>query len=140
MAKRRPLTGAAFALPFLVELIRFSLRFTFLSGEGCSHMVSTMFEKIWDSHIVAEPEDQPALIYIDLHLVHEVTSPQSGSPTGKYAGPISQSPRSTTTFRPTKRGRRPSRTRSHASRSILSGKTAKRPAWSCTTSIRPHRA
>ena len=40
-------------------------------------MVSTMFEKIWDSHIVAEPEDQPALIYIDLHLVHEVTSPQA---------------------------------------------------------------
>jgi len=40
-------------------------------------MASTMFEKIWDSHIVAEPEDQPALIYIDLHLVHEVTSPQA---------------------------------------------------------------
>ena len=40
-------------------------------------MVSTMFEKIWDSHIGAEPEDQPALIYIDLHLVHEVTSPQA---------------------------------------------------------------
>ncbi len=40
-------------------------------------MVSTMFEKIWNSHIVAEPEDQPALIYIDLHLVHEVTSPQA---------------------------------------------------------------
>ncbi|MCZ6538965.1 MAG: 3-isopropylmalate dehydratase large subunit [Chloroflexi bacterium] len=32
---------------------------------------------MWDSHIVAEPEDQPALIYIDLHLVHEVTSPQA---------------------------------------------------------------
>jgi len=40
-------------------------------------MGKTMFEKIWDSHIVAEPEDQPALIYIDLHLVHEVTSPQA---------------------------------------------------------------
>ncbi|MDP6667996.1 MAG: 3-isopropylmalate dehydratase large subunit [Dehalococcoidia bacterium] len=40
-------------------------------------MARTMFEKIWESHIVAEPEDQPPLIYIDLHLVHEVTSPQA---------------------------------------------------------------
>jgi 3-isopropylmalate/(R)-2-methylmalate dehydratase large subunit len=40
-------------------------------------MAKTMFEKIWEQHIVAEPEDQPALIYIDLHLVHEVTSPQA---------------------------------------------------------------
>ncbi len=41
------------------------------------HMAKTMFEKIWEQHIVAEPEGQPALIYIDLHLVHEVTSPQA---------------------------------------------------------------
>ncbi|HCI85634.1 MAG TPA: 3-isopropylmalate dehydratase large subunit, partial [Dehalococcoidia bacterium] len=40
-------------------------------------MAKTMFEKIWEQHIVAEPEGQPALIYIDLHLVHEVTSPQA---------------------------------------------------------------
>ncbi len=40
-------------------------------------MPKTMFEKIWERHIVAEPEDQPALIYVDLHLVHEVTSPQA---------------------------------------------------------------
>src|ERR1700736_455561 len=37
----------------------------------------TMFEKIWDDHIVSESTGQPALIYIDLHLVHEVTSPQA---------------------------------------------------------------
>ena len=37
----------------------------------------TMFEKIWDSHIVREPHGKPALIYVDLHLVHEVTSPQA---------------------------------------------------------------
>tara|TARA_B110000263_G_scaffold56241_1_gene47821 strand:+ start:856 stop:2262 length:1407 start_codon:yes stop_codon:yes gene_type:complete len=37
----------------------------------------TMFEKLWDKHIVAEPKDQPAILYIDLHLVHEVTSPQA---------------------------------------------------------------
>ena len=40
-------------------------------------MAKTMFEKIWEQHIVAELEGQPALIYIDLHLVHEVTSPQA---------------------------------------------------------------
>ena len=40
-------------------------------------MPKTMFEKIWDAHVVAEPEGQPPLLYIDLHLVHEVTSPQA---------------------------------------------------------------
>jgi 3-isopropylmalate/(R)-2-methylmalate dehydratase large subunit len=37
----------------------------------------TLFEKIWDAHIVCEPQGEPALLYIDLHLVHEVTSPQA---------------------------------------------------------------
>ena len=37
----------------------------------------TLFEKIWDEHVVASPEGEPTLIYIDLHLVHEVTSPQA---------------------------------------------------------------
>jgi 3-isopropylmalate/(R)-2-methylmalate dehydratase large subunit len=37
----------------------------------------TLFEKIWDAHVVAAPEGQSALLYIDLHLVHEVTSPQA---------------------------------------------------------------
>ena len=37
----------------------------------------TMFEKIWNKHIVAEPKDRPEILYIDLHLVHEVTSPQA---------------------------------------------------------------
>ncbi len=40
-------------------------------------MPKTLFEKIWDAHIVAEPEGEPAVLYIDLHLVHEVTSPQA---------------------------------------------------------------
>src|SRR6267143_777803 len=40
-------------------------------------MARTLFEKLWDTHVVREPEDQPALLYIDLHLVHEVTSPQA---------------------------------------------------------------
>jgi 3-isopropylmalate/(R)-2-methylmalate dehydratase large subunit len=38
---------------------------------------STLFEKIWERHLVAEPEGEPALLYVDLHLVHEVTSPQA---------------------------------------------------------------
>ena len=37
----------------------------------------TMFEKIWNDHVVVAEEGKPALLYIDLHLVHEVTSPQA---------------------------------------------------------------
>ena len=37
----------------------------------------TMFEKIWQAHVVREAPGEPALLYIDLHLVHEVTSPQA---------------------------------------------------------------
>jgi 3-isopropylmalate/(R)-2-methylmalate dehydratase large subunit len=37
----------------------------------------TIIEKIWDNHIVSERPGAPALLYIDLHLVHEVTSPQA---------------------------------------------------------------
>jgi 3-isopropylmalate/(R)-2-methylmalate dehydratase large subunit len=37
----------------------------------------TMFEKIWKTHVVDEEPGRPALLYIDLHLVHEVTSPQA---------------------------------------------------------------
>lgn len=38
---------------------------------------TTLFEKLWDEHVVASPEGEPTLLYIDLHLVHEVTSPQA---------------------------------------------------------------
>ena len=37
----------------------------------------TMFEKIWDSHVVHDEPGQPTILYVDLHLVHEVTSPQA---------------------------------------------------------------
>jgi 3-isopropylmalate/(R)-2-methylmalate dehydratase large subunit len=44
-------------------------------------MPQTLFEKIWNAHVVAQetdsPTDSPAVLYIDLHLVHEVTSPQA---------------------------------------------------------------
>ena len=37
----------------------------------------TLYEKLWDEHVVASPPGEPTLIYIDLHLIHEVTSPQA---------------------------------------------------------------
>ncbi len=37
----------------------------------------TLFEKVWQQHLVAEPAGEPPLLYIDLQLVHEVTSPQA---------------------------------------------------------------
>jgi 3-isopropylmalate/(R)-2-methylmalate dehydratase large subunit len=40
-------------------------------------MTKTILEKIWDSHVVTQQPDSPAILYIDLHLVHEVTSPQA---------------------------------------------------------------
>jgi len=39
--------------------------------------VSTLLDKIWDRHVVVQEPDCPAVLYIDLHLVHEVTSPQA---------------------------------------------------------------
>ena len=40
-------------------------------------MTRTLFDKIWDAHVVAAEAGRPAVLYIDLHLVHEVTSPQA---------------------------------------------------------------
>ena len=40
-------------------------------------MAKTLFEKLWDAHVVRQEPEQPALLYIDCHLVHEVTSPQA---------------------------------------------------------------
>ena len=40
-------------------------------------MPRTLFDKLWDAHVVHESAGEPALIYIDLHLLHEVTSPQA---------------------------------------------------------------
>jgi 3-isopropylmalate/(R)-2-methylmalate dehydratase large subunit len=39
----------------------------------------TLFQKIWNAHVVAQQPESPAVLYIDLHLVHEVTSPQAFS-------------------------------------------------------------
>ena len=40
-------------------------------------MGRTIIEKVWDSHVVHEEAGAPTLLFIDLHLVHEVTSPQA---------------------------------------------------------------
>lgn len=42
-------------------------------------MAKTLYEKVWDTHIVVEKEGEAPLIYVDRHLVHEVTSPQAFS-------------------------------------------------------------
>jgi 3-isopropylmalate/(R)-2-methylmalate dehydratase large subunit len=42
-----------------------------------SNAPRTLFEKVWQQHLVAEPAGEPTLLYIDLQLVHEVTSPQA---------------------------------------------------------------
>ena len=43
----------------------------------------TLYQKIWDSHVVREDPGQPSIIYIDRHLIHEGTSPQAFAVRGK---------------------------------------------------------
>ena len=40
-------------------------------------MGKTLFERVWEAHLVAEPADESPLLFVDLHLVHEVTSAQA---------------------------------------------------------------
>ena len=40
-------------------------------------MSKTLYDKIWENHLVHEQSDGTSLIYVDRHLVHEVTSPQA---------------------------------------------------------------
>ena len=64
----------------------------------------TLFEKIWEEHVVHEKQHEPSLLYIDLHLVHEVTSPQAFEglrvPGARSARRIEPSPPWITTSRP----------------------------------------
>src|SRR5439155_17362072 len=55
-----------------------------MQATPCSHMVReadplgrTLAEKVWDDHVVRRTEGEPDLLFIDLHLIHEVTSPQA---------------------------------------------------------------
>ena len=69
-------------------------------------MAKTLFERIWERHLVAEPEGEPAIVFVDLHLIHEVTSPRrstaSGLRSGVSGGRTCRSRRWTTTSRPRK--------------------------------------
>jgi 3-isopropylmalate/(R)-2-methylmalate dehydratase large subunit len=73
----------------------------------------TLCEKIWDAHVVrAETADAPAVLYVDLHLVHEVTSPQAftelrerGLPVRRPDRTLATMDHSTPTVRPTLGGR-----------------------------------
>src|SRR5450755_3806158 len=47
------------------------------SAKWSGFMGATMAEKVWDEHVVRHAEGEPDLIYVDMHLVHEVTSPQA---------------------------------------------------------------
>jgi len=37
----------------------------------------TLFQKVWENHVVVDPQGEPTVLYIDLQLLHEVTSPQA---------------------------------------------------------------
>ncbi len=67
-------------------------------------MAATLSEKIWDRHVVHAAAGEPDLLYVDLHLVHEVTSPQAFDglrlPAGRSADPTCASRRWTTTSPP----------------------------------------
>src|SRR5207247_11115541 len=39
--------------------------------------MKTLYDKIWDAHVVVPETDAPAILYIDVHLIHEVTTPQA---------------------------------------------------------------
>ena len=60
-------------------------------------MGKTLSEKIWDDHVVRSAEGEPDLLFIDLHLVHEVTSPQAfdGLRQAGRPGPAARSPLAT---------------------------------------------
>ena len=46
-------------------------------GNGAARKPRTIIEKVWDNHVVSQQEGAPTLLFVDLHLVHEVTSPQA---------------------------------------------------------------
>src|SRR5437667_10688991 len=67
--------------------------------------MKTLFDRVWDAHVVRELADGVALLYVDLHLVHEVTSPQA------FAG----------LRREGRKGRRPERTLATVDHSVPTG-------------------
>ena len=56
---------------------RAALAFRRCDTLGVVNSPRTLYDKVWDSHVVSHEEGAPPVLYIDLHLVHEVTSPQA---------------------------------------------------------------
>lgn len=50
-----------------------------MTNPSISSVPKTLYQKVWDAHVVATPEGEAPIIYVDRHLVHEVTSPQAFS-------------------------------------------------------------
>ncbi len=74
----------------------------------------TLFDRIWEAHtVVPEAADHPAVVYVDVHLIHEVTSPQAFSMLRDRGLPV----------------RRPDRTWATVDHSIPTRQTGGRPAW-----------
>ena len=51
-------------------------------------MAKTLFDKVWDNHVVHKVDDGPDVLYIDKHLIHEVTSPQAFAGLQKRGLPV----------------------------------------------------
>ena len=106
-------------------------------------MGKTLAEKVWDEHVVRSAEGEPDLLFIDLHLIHEVTSPQAFDGLRlagrRYAAPTSRSrPRTTTSPRSTGTSRSP--TRCPVRRSRRCAGTPRSSASACTRSGTSSRA
>ncbi|MCG8419353.1 MAG: 3-isopropylmalate dehydratase large subunit [Proteobacteria bacterium] len=63
-----------------------------------SQPTRTLFDKVWTSHLVAQEPDCPAILYIDLHLIHEVTSPQAFSGLNRRGLPVRRPDRTVATM------------------------------------------
>lgn len=57
--------------------LKFPTIFRYFALLFSAHMGKTLFDKIWDAHVVTSTENGPDILYIDKHLIHEVTSPQA---------------------------------------------------------------
>lgn len=60
-------------------------------------MPTTLFDKIWDAHVVSQIEDGPSVLFIDTHLIHEVTSPQAFAALRKRGIPVFSTERTVAT-------------------------------------------
>src|SRR3972149_10809252 len=75
-ARRKAPPGAAFGLDGALQTTVFCGIIPIYSTRFQA-MPQTLYDKLWASHVVHAEDDGTALLYIDRHLVHEVTSPQA---------------------------------------------------------------